>query len=65
MKNGYNINFQARLGKNVTQSLRKEFGYNDTQFLKYENLFQKTFETKIDKNTVIDINKEPQFVNSA
>lgn len=57
MNNNYHINFQARLGKNITQNLRKEFDYNETQFLKYEKLFQKTFETQIDKNTIVDINK--------
>ena len=44
--------FKAKLGKNITQTLRKEFEYNPVKLQKYEQLFQDTFKKNIDENTI-------------
>jgi len=56
--------FQAKLGKNITQTLRKEFEYNPAKLQKYEQLIQDTFNKNIDKNTILDINKENKLMFS-
>lgn len=56
--------FKAKLGKNITQTLRKEFEYNPVKLQKYEQLFQDTFKKNIDENTILDINKENKLMFS-
>lgn len=56
--------FQAKLGKNLTQELRKEFKYNSTKLEKFEKIFQDTFKKNIDENTILDINKENKLMFS-
>ena len=56
--------FQAKLGKNLTQELKKEFKYNSTKLEKFEKIFQDAFKKNIDENTILDINKENKLMFS-
>lgn len=59
-----NISFQAKLGKNILKKVSKEFEYDKNKVSKYSKLFENTFISNIDKNTIIDINKNDYFVFS-
>ena len=56
--------FRAKLGKSIIKKLNKEFDYDKTRTDKYVRLFEDTFASNIDKETVIDINKNNNFVFS-
>ena len=57
-----NISFQARLGKNILKKVSKEFEYDQNKVNKYSKLFENTFISNIDENTIVDINKNNYFV---
>ena len=59
-----NISFRAKLGKNVLKQVSKEFNNDKTKIAKYEKMFDDVFAQNIDKNTVVDINKDMNFVYS-
>lgn len=52
-----NISFQAKLGNNILKKVNKEFCGDKLRVDKYVQLFEDTFASNIDKETVIDINK--------
>ena len=55
------ISFRAKLGKNLLKQINKEFGHDKIRMNKYVQLFDDTFASNIDKETVIDINKKRNF----
>ena len=57
--------FQAKLGKNIIKKINREFNYDKTRTDKYARLFEDTFASNIDIETVIDINKNNNFVFSS
>ncbi len=58
------ISFRAKLGKNVLKRVNKEFCGNKTRVEKYIQLFEDTFESNVDKETVVDINRNRIFIFS-
>ena len=58
------ISFRAKLGKNILKKVNKEFCGDKTRVEKYVQLFDDTFISNIDKETVVDINKNKNFVFS-
>ena len=56
------ISCRAKLGKNLLKQINKEFGHDKIRMNKYVQLFDDTFASNIDKETVIDINKKRNFV---
>ena len=59
-----NVSFRAKLGKNILKRVNKEFCGDKTRVEKYLQLFDETFSSNIDKETVIDINKNRNFIFS-
>lgn len=59
-----NVSFRAKLGKNILKRVNKEFCGDKTRVEKYVQLFDDTFASNIDKETVVDINKNKNFVFS-
>lgn len=59
-----NLSFRAKLGKNILKKVNKEFYGDKTKVEKYLQLFDDTFISNIDKETVVDINKNKNFVFS-
>lgn len=58
------ISFRAKLGKNILKRVNKEFCGDKTRVEKYIQLFEDTYASNIDKETVVDINKNRNFVFS-
>ena len=59
-----NVSFQAKPGKRLLKKINKEFN-NDTQKVnRYVQLFEDTFSPNLDKETIIDINKDNYLVFS-
>ena len=58
------ISFHAKLGKNILKRVNKEFCGDKARIEKYIQLFHDTFESNIDKETVVDINKKRNFIFS-
>lgn len=58
------ISFRAKLGKNILKKINKEFNYDKTRTDKFTQLFEDAFVSNIDKETVVDINKNKNFVFS-
>lgn len=58
------MSFRAKLGKNILKKVNKEFCGDKTRVEKYAQLFDDTFASNIDKETVVDINKNNNFVFS-
>ena len=58
------LSFRAKLGKNILKKIDKEFNYDKTKLDKYVQLFKDTFESNLDKETVVDINRNRNFVFS-
>ncbi len=59
-----NISFGAKLGNNLMKKISKEFDYDQNKINKYSKLFEDTFVSNIDENTVVDVNKSGYFVFS-
>ena len=56
--------FRATPGKNILKKINKEFGGDKTRVSKYVQLFQDTFVLTLDKETVVDVNKNNNFIFS-
>ena len=59
-----NVSFRAKIGKNLLKQIDKEFGHDEFRVGKYVQLFDDTFVQNIDKETVVDINKNRNFIFS-
>ena len=59
-----NLSFRAKPGKNILKLVNREFNNDKTKLNKYVRLFEDTFESNLDKETVVDINKNRHFVFS-
>ena len=60
----HDLSFRAKLGKNILKKVNKEFCGDKIRVEKYVQLFDDTFASNIDKETVVDINKNKNFVFS-
>lgn len=58
------MSFRAKLGKNIIKQVNREFNNDKTKLDKYTHLFEDAFASNIDKETVVDINKNRNFVFS-
>lgn len=58
------ISFRAKLGKNILKKVNKEFKGDKKRVDKYVQLFNDTFVSNIDKETVVDINKNRNLIFS-
>ena len=58
------VSFRAKPGKNVLKKINKEFNGDITRLNKYVQLFDDTFSANLDRKTVVDINKNNNFVFS-
>ena len=58
------ISFRAKIGKNLLKKIYEEFGHDKVRTDKYVRLFDETFVRNIDKETVVDINKNRNFIFS-
>ena len=58
------LSFRAKLGKNIIKKINKEFNYDKTRTDKFAQLFEDTFVSNLDKETVVDINKKRNFIFS-
>ena len=58
------ISFRAKIGKNLLKKINEEFGHDKVRTDKYVQLFDETFARNIDKETVVDINKNRKFIFS-
>ena len=58
------LSFRAKLGKNIIKKINKEFNYDKTKTNKFTQLFEDTFVSTIDKETVVDINKNNNLIFS-
>ena len=58
------FSFRANLGKNIIKKIYKEFNYDKTRTDKFAQLFEDTFVSNLDKETVVDINKKRNFIFS-
>ena len=57
-----NISFCAVPGKNLLKSVEREFNGDKTKLNKFISLFDKTYAETVEKNTVIDIDKNQNYV---
>ncbi len=58
------LSFRAKLGKNIIKKINKEFNYDKIRTDKFAQLFEDTFVSNLDKETVVDINKKRNFIFS-
>lgn len=58
------LSFHAKLGKNIIKKVNKEFNYDKTRTDKFAQLFEDTFVSNLDKETVVDINKNNHLIFS-
>jgi len=59
-----NISFQARAGANVLKIVKKEFNGDKNRIAKFEQLFGDTFAKNLDENTIIDLDKNNNYIFS-
>lgn len=59
-----NISFQARVGNNAFKIIKKECDGNIKRVKKFEQLFADTFAKNFDENTVVDLDKNNNYVFS-
>ncbi len=59
-----NISFQAKLGNNVQKILKKEFKNDKNKLARFEKLFEDAFTKNLDNGTIIDLDKNNQYVFS-
>lgn len=59
-----NISFKAKLGTKINKSLSKEFCYDSRRITKFERLFSDTFEKTLDTDTIVDIDKNKNWILS-
>lgn len=59
-----NISFQARVGKNALKVVKNEFDSDMSRVKKFEQLFEDTFAKNLDKGTIVDLDKNNNFVFS-
>lgn len=57
-----NISFCAIPGKNLLKSVEREFNGEQAKVKKFIDLFNKTYTNTVEKNTVIDIDKNKNYV---
>lgn len=61
---GNNISFQARVGKNALKIVKNECNGDKKRTAKFERLFEDTFTKNLDENTVVDLDKNNNYVFS-
>lgn len=59
-----NISFQATPGKNLIKKVTREFNGSADKTDKFITLFEKAFKTNLDSNTIVDINKNYDYILS-
>lgn len=59
-----NISFQAKVGKNALKIVKKEFNSDMKRVKKFEQLYDDTFAKNLDKDTVVDLDKNNKYVFS-
>ena len=59
-----NISFRAKVGENALKIVKKEFDGDMSRVKKFEQLFEDTFVKNIDKDTVVDLDKNNKYVFS-
>ena len=59
-----NISFQAKVGENALKIVKKEFDGDMSRVKKFEQLFADTFVKNIDKDTIVDLDKNNKYVFS-
>lgn len=59
-----NISFQARVGENALRIVNNEFGGKLERVKKFEQLFADTFVKNIDEGTIVDLDKNNNYVFS-
>lgn len=58
------LSFRAKVGSRLLNTVRQEFGGNQTKVDKFVDLFEKTFFNVLDENTVVNIDKKNRYVFS-
>ena len=58
-----NISFQAKIGNNALKTVKNEC-YSDKRVAKFKQLFEDTFAKNIDENTVVDFDKNNNYIFS-
>ena len=58
-----NISFQAKIGNNALKTVKNEC-YSDKRVAKFKQLFEDTFAKNIDENTVVDLDKNNNYIFS-
>lgn len=58
-----NISFQAKIGSNALKTIKNECP-SDKQVAKFKQLFEDTFAKNIDENTVVDLDKNNNYIFS-
>ena len=56
-----NISFQAKIGNNALKTVKNEC-YSDKRVAKFKQLFEDTFAKNIDENTVVDFDKNNNYI---
>lgn len=56
-----NISFQAKIGHNALKTVKNEC-HSDKQVAKFKQLFEDTFAKNIDENTVVDLDKNNNYI---
>ncbi len=59
-----NISFQARVGKNALKIVKNECHGDKNSVAKFQRLFEDTFAKNLDENTVVDLDKNNNYVFS-
>ena len=59
-----NISFQAKVGENALKIVQKEFDGDMSRVKKFEQLFEDTFVKNLDKDTIVDLDKDNKYVFS-
>ena len=59
-----NISFKAKIGTNIYKLVSNELCYDSKRITKFEKLFSDTFEKTLDTNTIVDIDKNKNWVLS-
>ena len=58
-----NISFQAKVGKNALKTVKNEC-HSDNRVAKFKQLFEVTYAKNIDENTVVDLDKNNNYIFS-
>ena len=58
-----NVSFQAKVGKNALKTVKDEC-HSDKQVAKFKQLFEDTFVKNIDENTIVDLDKNNNYIFS-